>query len=341
MKHFLCLFLLLSFIFLANNTNAQFRIVGYLNTWDNFPKSAATINYSQITHMNIAFANPDEKGNLTSFAGLQGVADNAHQHNVKVLMSLGGAELSGTKKNWIYLTLPQNVQAFCNRLLLYVKNNHLDGVDVDLEGDIIGKDYGGFIHILATTFHPQGKIVTAAVATWFEQQIPASTFADFDFVNIMSYDETGPWDTAHPGPHSPYYKAVNDLAFWAGKGLPPAKTNLGVPFYGWGFYNKTSEEEYAYKDIVSQYKGAEFTDKVADTIYYNGMITMGRKTKLAMQQAGGVMIWQLTEDAEGKKSLLNEIYSASHDGKVDSTATFTRGVYLPYFFAPQRTYAVK
>ena len=332
--------LLLCFILSFGNAHAQFRIVGYLNTWDNFPKSAATIDYRQITHMNIAFANPDAKGNVTTFAGLPQVADNAHQSNVKVLMSLGGAELSGTKKNWIYLTLPQNVQGFCNKLLAYVNDNHLDGIDVDLEGDIIGKNYGGFIHTLAATFHPEGKLITSAVATWFEQQIPASTFADFDFVNIMSYDETGPWDTTHPGPHSPYYKAVDDLNFWAAKGLPATKTNLGVPFYGWGFYNKASQNEYAYKDIVAQYKGAEFTDKAADTIYYNGMVTIERKTKLAMQQAGGIMIWQLTEDAEGKKSLLNEINRTSRN-KMDSMATATQRIYLPGSFAPQRADIVR
>jgi hypothetical protein len=123
----------------------------------------------------------------------------------------------------------------------------------------------------------------------------------------MSYDATGPWDPEHPGPHSPFSMAVSDLDFWAAKGLPKNKTGLGVPFYGWGFYNKASGNEYAYGDLVKQYPGAENRNKIADTIYYNGIPTITKKTRLAKQKASGIMIWQLTEDAAGKKSLLNAI----------------------------------
>jgi GH18 family chitinase len=181
-----------------------------------------------------------------------------------------------------------------------------------LEGNIIGKNYGGFIQTLSSVMKPKEKLVTAAVATWFAHQIPASTFTYFDFVNIMSYDATGPWDPDNPGPHAPYSMAVSDLDFWSAKGLPANKTGLGVPFYGWGFYNKASQEEYAYGDLVKQYPGAENKDQIADTIYYNGIPTIKQKTKLALQRASGIMIWQLTEDAQGKNSLLNTIYKTAH-----------------------------
>ncbi len=304
---FAYLFILLCSITIK--TTAQFRIVGYLNTWDDFPNNAANLDYTKITHLNIAFANPDADGNLTTFPGLSIVVNNAHASNVKVLMSMGGADLGGTKNNWKNLTQPQNVQTFCKKLLAYVQANNLDGLDVDLEGNIIGKNYGGFIQKLSTVLKPKNKLVTAAVATWFADQIPSSTFAYFDFANIMSYDSTGPWAPNHPGQHSSYSMAVNDLNFWAAKGLPVNKTGLGVPFYGWGFYNKFSQNEYAYGDLITQYPGAQNEDQVADTIYYNGIATIKKKTKLAIRKASGIMIWQLTEDAQGKKSLLNAINS--------------------------------
>lgn len=307
MKKILYGFFIFFLIGIATKTTAQFRIVGYLNTWDNFPNNAANLAYTEITHLNIAFANPDSSGNLTVFTGLSTVVNNAHAANVKVLMSLGGADLDGTKKNWKNLTQPENVKSFCKKMLKYVQKKNLDGVDVDLEGNIIGENYDGFIQTLSSVMKPEGKLVTAAVATWFEKQIPSSTFTYFDFVNIMSYDATGPWDPNHPGPHSPYPMAESDLNFWAAKGLPADKTGLGVPFYGWGFYNKASENEYAYGDLVKQYPGAQKQDQITDTIYYNGINTIKRKTKLAMRKANGIMIWQLTEDAKGNKSLLNAI----------------------------------
>jgi GH18 family chitinase len=313
---FTCLLFVASCV--TQNVIAQFRIVGYLNTWDDFPNNAKNIHYKKITHLNIAFANPDADGNLTTFSGLSTVVNNAHAAGVKVLMSMGGADLGGTKKNWKNLTQPENVQAFCNKLLQYVQDNNLDGLDVDLEGNIIGKNYGGFIQTLSSVLKPKGKLVTAAVATWFANNIPASSFTYFDFVNIMSYDATGPWDPDHPGPHSPYSMAVDDLNFWRDKGLPSSKMGLGVPFYGWGFYNKFSEDEYAYKDIVKQYPGAEHVDQIADTIYYNGLPTMRKKTRLAIRKGSGIMIWQLTEDAKGNKSLLNAIYNIVHNNTLEN-----------------------
>ncbi|HEY2728025.1 MAG TPA: glycosyl hydrolase family 18 protein, partial [Parafilimonas sp.] len=223
----------------------------------------------------------------------------------------GGADLNGTKKNWKNLTEPDSVNSFCKKILAYLQKHNLDGADVDLEGNIIGNNYGGFIKTLSSVLKPKNKLVTAAVATWFADQVPASTFAYFNFVNIMSYDSTGPWDPQHPGQHSPYTMAVSDLNFWSAKGLLKNKTNLGVPFYGYGFYNKFTQDEFAYKDIIKQYGGAQ-KDQVSDTIYYNGIPTIKQKTRLALQKANGIMIWQLTEDTQDNRSLLKAINDVAH-----------------------------
>ena len=42
-------------------------------------------------------------------------------------------------------------------------------------------------------------------------------------------------------------------------------------------------------------------------MYYNGIPTIKRKTLLAKKEASGIMIWQLSGDARGAKSLLNVI----------------------------------
>lgn len=147
MKH-MYIWCLVFFIALSvQQVAAQFRIVGYLNTWDNFPDNAQTIDFTRITHLNIAFANPDAKGNLTTFPELSKVVNNAHADHVKVLMSLGGADLGGTDGNWRALTCHDQVNTFCQKLLKYVLAYNLDGLDVDLEGNIIGK-------IMAALFKP-------------------------------------------------------------------------------------------------------------------------------------------------------------------------------------------
>jgi hypothetical protein len=47
-------------------------------------------------------------------------------------------------------------------------------------------------------------------------------------------------------------------------------------------------------------------------MYYNGIPTMRQKTHLAMERAGGVMIWQLGGDARGSKSLLKVINDTAY-----------------------------
>jgi GH18 family chitinase len=40
---------------------------------------------------------------------------------------------------------------------------------------------------------------------------------------------------------------------------------------------------------------------------YNGPATIQRKTELAMRLVGGIMIWELSQDARGNDSLLRVI----------------------------------
>lgn len=312
MKSFYSYFFILTFLTVTLNLPAQFRIVGYLNSWDSFPNNAANLDYTKLTHLNIAFSNPDTSGDLKIIAGLSTVVNNAHAHNVKALISLGGADLFGTQPNWQHFTNPDSVYNFCKQLLAYIQSNNLDGADVDLEGNIIGNNYGNFVATLSSVLKPQHKLVTAALATWFADQVPDSCLHYFDFVNLMCYDFTGPWDTAHPGQHAPFSMVVNDLATWEAKGLPADKIVIGVPFYGHGFYNQNTASDLDFKKLVQQYPDAENTDQVADTIYYNGIPTIIQKTKFAKQNAGGIMIWELSEDAPGDKSLLTAIYNTAN-----------------------------
>ena len=79
MKKSLLPILVLFFSIITLNITAQFRIVGYLNTWDDFPNNAKNIDYTKITHLNIAFANPDADGNFTIFSGLSTVVNKGMQ----------------------------------------------------------------------------------------------------------------------------------------------------------------------------------------------------------------------------------------------------------------------
>jgi len=131
---------------------------------------------------------------------------------------------------------------------------------------------------------------------------------------VMSYDRTGPWRPEKPGQHSAYEHAVEDLDYFGVvRKLPKEKMTLGVPFYGYGYGPELTSPAISmnFGEIVKSFKGSEKTDQWTredgKTIYYNGIPTIQKKTQLAKEKAGGIMIWQVRGDGKGRKSLLKTI----------------------------------
>jgi len=293
-----------------NLSMAQKKVIAYIPNWIDLNSFSTTIQYSKLTHINIAFENPDANGYLSFNSGSNAIINAAHAQNVKVFVSLAGgsaSENAAIRANYFNLISPANRTAFIQKIYDYVITHNFDGVDVDLEGPAINGDYGGFVIALANKLHSGGKQITAALSEGYGgANVPASTFAAYDWINIMAYDATGPWNTANPGPHSPYSMAVNQFNYWTGRGLPASKAIIGLPFYGYGF-GAAANQGISYANIIAQYPGSENQDQVGNTIYYNGIPTIKAKTTFAIQNAGGVMIWELSQDAVGSKSLLTAI----------------------------------
>jgi len=293
---------------------ANFRVIGYMLATDIANGNAANFDFSKINYLNIAFITPDLHGNFTAITNLNAVIAAAHQQHVKVLASIGG----GLAPAYYTSLLSDSLRSyFINNLVQLAVADNFDGIDVDLEGALINTNYETFVGQLSAAVKAQGMLLTAAIATAYKSSYTDRSLTYYDFVNVMSYDATGPWAPNLPGQDSPYSMAVSDLAYWSGtRGIAKNRLNLGVPFYGYGFNGAPSS--IYYKDIVAQYPGAENTDQVSTTgggiIYYNGIPTIKQKTAFAIKQAGGVMMWQLLQDAGGDQSLLNAI-----DGTVNGT----------------------
>ncbi|QDW22235.1 glycosyl hydrolase family 18 protein [Flavobacterium sp. KBS0721] len=294
----------------VNLSVAQKKVIAYIPNWVDLNAFSSSVQYSKLTHINIAFENPDANGYLSFNSGSNTIINAAHAQNVKVFVSLGGGSVSeggAIRDNYFNLIKAANRTAFIQKIYDYVVTHNFDGVDMDLEGPAINSDYGGFVIALAAKLHANGKLISAALSEGYGgANVPASTFAAFDWINIMAYDATGPWQPGNPGQHSPYSMAVNQFNYWTGRGLPASKAIIGLPFYGYGF-GASANQGISYANIVAQYPGAENLDQVGNTIYYNGIPTIKAKTTFAIQNAGGVMIWELSQDATGAKSLLTAV----------------------------------
>lgn len=283
------------------NAPPGFKIVGYLPKYTNtLADHINAFDFSKVTHLNIAFFNPDVNGNFPASqgTGLDTIVSKAHLNNVKVLLSLGGGS---NQSQYANLLTAANRAAFITKVINLVSLYHVDGIDVDLEGDNMDANYEAFITGLSAQLKPNNKLLTAAVAWWTRDRVTDSCLTAFDFINVMAYDMAG-------SEHSPYSYATQHLNYWKGtRGLPASKVVIGVPFYG--LY---AGGEMKFSEIVAQYPGSENKDTVKRTdglvVNYNGIPTIQNKTALAQQEGGGIMFWQVLQDAAGTNSLLNAIH---------------------------------
>jgi len=282
------------------------RVVGYFPTWAG---DVNAIPYDRLTHINYAFVVPTAQGGLTGPSGtdarLRSLVTAAHARGVKVLIAVGGWN-DGNDSGFESLAANAGTRtAFVNNLVNYVNAAGLDGVDIDWEYPDPGasaQNFAALIRELGAAMRSRGKLLTAAVVAngYYGEGVPTSTFADFDFLNIMAYDGGQP--------HSTYDYAVQSLNYWKGRGLPASKAVLGVPFYG-----RSPSSYVGYADLVARDSQAPYKDNVGD-VYYNGIATIQAKTRLGLQQGGGVMIWELTQDTRNDTSLLLAIFNAAQGG---------------------------
>ena len=306
----------------AQSTASSFKIIGYYPIDQAMKADTSEVPFSKLTHINLAFVNPDSLGNLNQdFGALTPFIKAAHTHNVKILYSIGGGSYQG---QYHALLKEGKRQELIKNLVLKVTRYGVDGIDVDLEsgyafGPETDPNYGIFISELAQSLKSKNKLITAALPSSPGNVVTNEVLNQFDFINIMSYDHTGPWSPDRAENHAFYSAAMDDLKYYLNKlKVPKDKLILGVPFYGHGFGPALTDPVIPwmiYKEIVSTYAGAEWVDHWhlpnGYIMYYNDITTIKNKTRLAMEQAAGIMIWELTYDLPGRKSLLNAIYQVA------------------------------
>ncbi len=314
-RKFPWLFVLLSFVADLRRADAQENVVAYVPNWIDLKAFADTIDYSKLTHINIAFENPaGADGHLSFQKDNDVLIAKAHARGVKVLVSIGGGSASGDavlKQRYFDLLEASKVRNFAAGLADYVVRHEFDGLDVDIEGPSINQDYGAFVGALAPLLKARGKLLTAALSKGYGgNNVPNATLQLFDLVNIMAYDGAGYWEPNVPGQHSSLEFAKSNVEYWLKRGVPKAKAILGVPFYGYGFGAAFRKRDYPYSEIVASYPGAEDKDEIGKTIWYNGIPTMKKKVELVKSAGlGGVMIWSLDTDGPASKSLLAVIHA--------------------------------
>lgn len=305
----------------------QARVVGYFPTW-RFTLTDK-VDFCKLTHVNIAFGNPMVDGtiqlsNPSAISNLEQVISTAKLQNssIQFYISLAGGVLSDQVANtWkSFLASSQDRPKLIDKIIEFVLENKLDGVDVDLEWSHVTQGYSDFVIELKKELSIHGKGMTAAFPSETKfSQISDQALAVFDFINIMVYDYTGSWNPSKPGQHSSYNHAERGINYWKNVvGIAGEKLTLGVPFYGYNFLNSTTVESFTYGSMVASNTSNSERDQVGNK-YYNGRPTIASKVKLAAQNLSGIMIWELGQDSFTEYSLLQTIHKTYTDLGVKTT----------------------
>ncbi len=285
------------------------HLVAYLfaGRQSNYTALSKTIQFGKITDLDLAFANPPKcQGVCTAASDMRFSIDGetdadidtivhaAHAAGVRVVASIGGG---GGDQRIIQFYNVGLTEPVVTSLRAFVSAHHLDGVDFDIEDPSnMGAPYLTFTSALTAAFHPDGKLITAAVARYLQGSMPGAALRQFDLLNIMNYSSMS--------------AAVAALNYYANEEkIPAAKLVLGVPFFG----SSDDDHEESYKNILAAYPNAWKVDLVGGgplddglAFHYVGESTMAQETELG-KKYGGVMFWNLADDAPAPHSLLKVI----------------------------------
>jgi spore germination protein YaaH len=142
------------------------------------------------------------------------------------------------------------------RLVALAASNGYDGVNIDFENLAFSRDidddraaFTAFIHELATQLHALGLKLAISVPGKTEDSIDddwpypfdyAALGEDADLLQLMTYDQHGPW--SEPGPVSGA-DWVESCVAYAVSLVDPAKLLIGLPAYGYDWNLTASDPE--------------------------------------------------------------------------------------------------
>jgi GH18 family chitinase len=258
----------------------EYRIVGYLPDYRISELDASAAKY--LTDLIYFSIEPEPDGelnlsriNLNTYTSLNAMRET--NPGLKVHIAVGGWARSEH-----FPAMSGNVSArqnFVQNLTDYCLNNNFHGADFDWEFPANSNENNAYAQLLADTkteFVEHELQVSVALGVY--QNLSDLAYQSVDRVHIMSYDH---------------------------RGIAKKKLYLGIPFYGREIENFSNTM--SYKSIVDTYAPNPDIDEI-NGLYFNGLTTVKKKVRFSVETGlGGVMVWEIEQDAGGDYSLLNAI----------------------------------
>ncbi|MDF2949184.1 MAG: glycoside hydrolase family 18 [Sedimentibacter sp.] len=344
------------------------KIIGYYPAWKSYSGfTPDKLDATKLTHINYAFAYISNENEIKlgypdkdpeNFKKLNNLKE--INPNLKILISIGGWNWSGKFSDTASTDASRT--AFAESCAEFLVKYGIDGIDLDWEYPVGGglstnskrpQDKQNFTLLLKKIREKLDEqelkdnkqyllSIAGGASQYYLNNIEPANIKDYvDFVNIMTYDLHGPWDS-YSDFNSPLYNKKSastqykisvdtSVDLWINAGFPKDKLIVGVPFYGYlyqvnndsnnGLLQKfTNGKALSYSNIKTNYTSkSEFSrhydsESMVPWLYgdktfisYDDEQSMKAKTDYIKSVGlGGTMIWELSQDYNNE--LLNSIY---------------------------------
>lgn len=298
----------------------MFKLIGY---YAGNPHKTNRIRYADFTHINYSFAIPKEDGSIIKPPYPETVREiikNAHANNAKVFFAFGGWSYNKVRLDKAFTAATdtaKKLEALANAAVDLCLEFDYDGIDLDWEYPLVTNgqadpQFDALITSLRQKLDKHKKQLSVAVMCGVDgegkPQEGALAYSDYalntvDWVNIMAYDGD---DGAG---HSPMKLAQDCIKYWRDvRRIPAEKLVLGVPFYARPFPGAT------YDELVSlniDCKSSDMVQLEGKPLWYNCMDTIAAKTRLAMENIGGAMVWELSADTLADETSLQKVMAST------------------------------
>ncbi|RHZ62529.1 hypothetical protein CDV55_107218 [Aspergillus turcosus] len=208
-------------------------------------QDASQIDTSQYTHLHFSF------GTLTDSWDVK-TGDELSTYQFSEFKKISGVKRILSFSGWDFSTMPETYQIFrngvkpANRLTMatkianFIKENNLNGVDIDweypgapdlpdfdpgIEED--GPNYLAFLVVLKNLLPGKSVFIAAPASYWYLKQFPIKDIAKVtDYIIYMTYDLHGQWDA---------HNSNSQQGCAMGNCVPGKKVIAGVTSYGRSF----------------------------------------------------------------------------------------------------------